>query len=636
MQARAVCPGERCGCALVNPMKNRVDAVVVGAGHAGCEAALALARMGVSTALVTFRKERAAWASCNPAIGGLAKGHLAREIDALGGQMGLCTDRNGIQFRRLNLSKGPAVRSSRAQIDMYRYSADMLHVLENQPGLTVVEDEVVALDVAGGRVTAARLAGAGGVPCQAVVITAGTFLRGVIHVGLEQTSAGRVGDPPSTRLAQWLADQGFVIIRLKTGTPARIKGASIDFESLTKQWGDDPAPMFSWKYDSPALTQTCCYETRTVPATHEIIRANLDRAPMYSGQITGTGPRYCPSIEDKVVRFAAREHHQIFVEPTGLDSDLYYPNGISTSLPLDVQIAMLRSIPGLERAEIGVPAYAIEYDAVHATQLHPTLETRKLRGLYLAGQVNGTSGYEEAGGQGLVAAVNAALQIRGEEPVVLGRDQAYIGVLVDDLTTQGTEEPYRMFTSRAEYRLLLREANAPGRLTKLGRSLGLVRDEQWDAFEKRQQKDREIIEALETVKVPPDESVNDHLKSLGSSPIREKCTLRALLTRTEITLAHLMRYAPEPLSSIPADLCEDIEARIKFEGYIRREANLADKLKRLEEKKIPESVDYQTINGLTTEVIEKLEKVRPATLGQASRIPGVTPAAVANILMSLK
>ncbi len=630
------------------------DVVVIGGGHAGCEAAHAAARMGLSTALVSMNLHKLAMASCNPAIGGLAKGHLAREVDAMGGLMGRVADATGIQFRRLNVSKGPAVRSTRAQIDQDRYARVMRAMLEATPGLVLLEDEAVqvlcqpckgtqlGMEVAEGGcgstglgISGVELKAAGRVRCRSLVLCAGTFLRGVIHIGTRQFSAGRMDDASSESMTASLLKLGLTTARLKTGTPARILASSVDLSVMRTQHGDVPPPMFSWSSAHPVLPQVPCYETHTTIETHRILSENLHLSPLFSGQIQSRGPRYCPSIEDKIVRFADRESHQVFIEPVGLDSPLLYPNGLSTSLPLDVQERFLRTVPGLEKVAIAVPAYAIEYDFFPPTQLRPSLETRAVSGLFLAGQVNGTSGYEEAAAQGLLAGINAAQSVLGKEPVVLGRHEAYAGVLVDDLTTLGTSEPYRMFTSRAEYRLLLREANAPKRLTPLGRSLGIVQQEQWDDFQARAAWEERILGPLREQSIAPDDQGIRWAQEVGTPVPASKTRCIRLLERPEVTLASLATVAGFSLDGVRHDQIEELETMVKFSGYIAREENIVARLRSMENKSLPPEFPYRLVEGLTTEVVEKLEKIRPATLGQASRIPGMTPAAVANLLIVL-
>jgi tRNA uridine 5-carboxymethylaminomethyl modification enzyme len=607
--------------------------IVVGAGHAGCEAALAAARIGCRTLLLTMHLDAVAQLSCNPAIGGLAKGHLVREIDALGGEMARNIDATGIQFRTLNTRKGPAVRASRAQADRRRYCQRMKQVVEREPLLDLKQGSVVTLQTEAGRVTGVETAEGLLFRGEAVILTTGTFMRGLIHVGLCNYPGGRAGEPPSIGLSDQLRALGFEVGRLKTGTPARLDRATIDFSRLEAQPGDIPVRPFSFGTDTIDRPQVPCHITWTSTVTHDLIRAGLDRSPLYSGVIEGIGPRYCPSIEDKVVRFPEKERHQIFLEPEGLDCSEIYPNGVSTSLPPDVQLAFLRTIPGLEQVEIMRPGYAIEYDFVDPLQLSPTLQSKALHGLYHAGQINGTSGYEEAAAQGLMAGINAALQVRGEAPLVLGRDQAYIGVLIDDLVSLGTREPYRMFTSRAEYRLLLREDNADRRLTETGRRVGLVGDEQWRRFQEKMDGLDRGRQRLQEVRVAP--SAAEAVQRLGLQGLKNGASLEELLRRPEIAIEDLL-FLDEVLCGSSAAVLEQLEIEVKYHGYIVRQQEQVDSFRRTERISIPGSFTYAQISGLSTEVREKLEKVRPINLGQAARVPGVTPAAVAILAVLLR
>lgn len=612
------------------------EVIIVGGGHAGTEAALAAARQGVRTLLLTHNIETLGQMSCNPAIGGIGKGHLVKEIDALGGLMAQAADQAGIHFRMLNARKGPAVRATRAQADRALYKAVVRKALEQQPHLSLFQQAVTDLVVKGEQVIGVRTQLGLTFCAPAVVLTVGTFLGGRIHVGLTNHEGGRAGDPPANTLSSRLRELPFRVARLKTGTPPRIDGRSIDYSQLEVQPGDDPVPVFSFLgsvEDHPQ--QVSCHITRTNLRTHEIIRASLDRSPIYSGEIEGIGPRYCPSIEDKVVRFSDKTSHQIFIEPEGLETFEIYPNGISTSLPFDVQVALVRSIQGFEQVHITRPGYAIEYDFFDPRDLKPSLETSFLQGLYFAGQINGTTGYEEAAAQGLIAGLNAGLQVREQEPWYPRRDEAYVGVLIDDLITCGTSEPYRMFTSRAEYRLLLREDNADLRLTPKGRELGVVDEVRWRRFNAKWKAIERENKRLIQQRIEPNQIAEGEAVALLGEPLRREYRLIELLRRPHISYEKLMRLIGEPMAVEPV-VAEQIAIQAKYAGYIERQQQEIARQQRHESLRLPLDLNYHQVRGLSIEVQEKLARVQPATLGQATRIPGVTPAAISLLLVYLK
>ena len=611
------------------------DVIVVGGGHAGTEACLASARMGSKTLLLTHNIETLGQMSCNPAIGGIGKSHLVKEVDALGGAMAIATDRSGIQFRVLNARKGPAVRATRVQADRIKYKAAVRGILESQENLTIFQQAVDDLIIEQERVTGVITQMGLHFKAKTVVVTAGTFLAGKVHIGLENHAAGRAGDPPSESLAQRLRDLPFRVERLKTGTPPRIDARSVDFSSLQEQWGDSPEPVMSYLgrlQDHPQ--QTCCWITYTNKKTHKIIHSGMDRSPLYTGVIDGVGPRYCPSIEDKVVRFADKDQHQIFIEPEGLDTYELYPNGISTSLPFDVQLDLVRSIKGFENAHITRPGYAIEYDYFNPQDLHYSLETKSIKGLFFAGQINGTTGYEEAAAQGLLAGANAALQVQEKEYWCPTRDTAYAGVLVDDLISMGTNEPYRMFTSRAEYRLLLREDNADIRLTAKGRELGLVDDNRWQAFCEKQEGIELETQRLKNTWVQPNSDMAEKLFKHIDHRISHEYSLFDLLKRPELNHQIIGDLLPDQKPD--SKIAQQVEIDAKYSGYISRQQDEIDRLQRHENTAIPDGFDYSNIKGLSNEVKQKLSDALPKTLARAARVPGVTPAAISLLLVQLK